>query len=78
MKYTRIYHILLFCAIGCLLLHAQSYRTDIFNPKIKTLRVIEADGDPLVRPVLNLNDDESLEISFDALSHDIHYYSYTV
>lgn len=78
MKYTRIYHILLFWAIGCSLLHAQSYRTDIFNPNIKTLRVIEADGDPLVRPVLNLNDDESLEISFDELSHDVHYYSYTV
>ena len=78
MKYTRIYHILLFLTIGFSWLYAESYRTDIFNPNVKTLRVMEAGGDPLVRPILNLDNNESLEISFDELSHDIHYYSYTI
>ena len=56
----------------------QKYYTQSLHPQIKTLQVIDSEDDPLRRPVLELGDERQLEISFDELSHDPHYYSYTV
>ena len=72
---------LIFCL--CLLGACCAYATDKFytqslHPQIKTLRLLEVDGDVGVRPMLVLGDDRQIEISFDELSHDPHYYSYTV
>ena len=55
-----------------------TYSTCITAPDIHTLRVRWADGSTLERPILELNDDKQLEISFDELSHNTHLYTYTL
>lgn len=57
---------------------AQTYYTHISDPDIKTLRIRLADSDRLERPILELDGSDALEISFDELSHEPHYYTYTV
>ena len=63
------------------------YRTGTIHPNIRTLRVRYADVElPLQRPLLTLENgnidgsdlQNTLEISFDELSHDTHMFSYTV
>ncbi len=57
---------------------AQQYSTAIFKDNISTLRLKYADTDELERPFLTLSGDEQLDISFDELSHDTHFYTYTL
>ena len=54
------------------------YRTQTFKPDIASLRIRLKDASTLERPILHLNGDEVLEISFDQLSHSLHQYSYTL
>jgi hypothetical protein len=44
--------------------------TRVFHENIRTLRV--------ARDVLRLGEDDQLHISFDEMSHDVHFYTYTV
>lgn len=68
---------LLICCAFCV--QAQTiFTTQPFVSQIKTLRVVEVGETDWERPVLALDDNRRLEISFDELSHDEHYYSYTV
>ncbi len=68
-----------------LMVDAQYY-THIVQPNVGTLRVQYAESQRLQRPYLVLGQDgvdgtdpgNTLEISFDELSHDVHQYSYTV
>ena len=53
----------------CVALFAQTH-TRVFNEQIRTLRV--------TREVLVLDEQEPLQISFDEMSHDVHFYTYTV
>ena len=55
----------------------QVYRTQVFQPKVKTLQ-IGVQGQRFVLPVLQLNGSEKLLVSFDEMSHDAHSYSYRV
>ncbi len=66
MKKSAIIVIFLFCAA---LIVAQT-RTRVFHENVRTLRV--------AREVLTLEDPEPLHISFDEMSHDVHFYTYTV
>lgn len=63
------------------------HRTQVLNKNIRTLRMRYADTTlPLQRPYLHLDngvvdgsdESNSLEISFDELSHDVHQYTYRV
>ena len=54
---------------GCLGVYAQTH-THVYDPNIRTLRV--------ERDVLRLGEDDHLHISFDEMSHDVHFYTYTV
>lgn len=54
---------------GCAGLFAQTH-THVYNEQIRTLRV--------EREVLMLDDLTPLHISFDEISHDVHFYTYTV
>ena len=56
----------LMCSWG---LAAQTH-TRIFNEKVRTLRV--------AREVLQLDNIQPLHISFDEMSHDVHFYTYTI
>ena len=53
----------------CAGLFAQTH-TRIYNERVRTLRV--------AREVLSLEDMKPLHISFDEMSHDVHFYTYTV
>lgn len=50
-------------------LYAQTH-THVYDPNIRTLLV--------ERDVLRLGEEDQLHISFDEMSHDVHFYSYTV
>lgn len=64
----RISLIVSFLAV-CLGLLAQTH-VRIFNEQVRTLRV--------AREVLLLDDPAPLQISFDEMSHDVHFYTYSV
>ncbi|MDR0370528.1 MAG: DUF5103 domain-containing protein [Prevotellaceae bacterium] len=53
------------------------YRTGVFDANIKTLRTLVAD-EPFGLPVIELNSNDVLEISFDEMSHEARAYSYRV
>jgi len=55
----------------------QVYKTQAFNPKIKTLQ-IEVQGEKMGLPIIKLNEANTLKISFDEMSHEAHSYSYKV
>lgn len=65
--------IFLFACIVCGGLHAQ--RTEVHTPHIRTVQVI-ANNDYMAPAVIRLGEDESVEISFDHLTHDYHRYQY--
>lgn len=54
------------------------YATTIVKDGIKTLRVRYAGSNEVERPYLTLDGDERLEISFDQMSHDTHFYTFTL
>ena len=65
--------IFLFTCIVCGGLHAQ--RTEVYTPHIRTVQVI-ANNDYMAPAVIRLGEDESVEISFDHLTHDYHRFQY--
>ncbi|MEI6053637.1 MAG: type IX secretion system plug protein domain-containing protein, partial [Opitutaceae bacterium] len=70
--------LLSFLVFSFFAVHAQtSYRTQIFNPAIKTLQ-INLVGQKFSLPVIDLNGQDALQVSFDEMSHGAHAYSYKV
>lgn len=55
-----------------------TYRTQTCKQDIASLRIRFKDASTLERPILQLNSEEVLEISFDQLSHNLHQYTYTL
>ncbi len=53
------------------------YQTRIFHDSVKTLQV-KVNDNPLTLPLITLNGNDILEISFDELSHEKHSYSYEI
>lgn len=66
--------LLLLC---CLPVSSYSQETSIFADDIKTLR-IAVDGQEQRLPILQLGKGETLEVSFDDLTHDYRRYSYRI
>ncbi len=56
---------------------AQKYQTKIFVPDILTLQAYLA-GDELQDPIIRMNSGNQIQISFDQMSHNLQYYSYSV
>ena len=72
----KIFLILL--VISCVALRAQQvYRTQVFQPNIKTLQ-IGIQGQKFLLPIIELNGSDRLQIRFDEMSHESHSYSYKV
>ena len=67
--------LILLCAV--VTVNAQTYRTKILNPDIKTLQ-IGLVGQKFSLPVIELNGQDILQVSFDEMSHGAHAYSYKV
>ncbi len=59
-------------------LTAQNLYTHATHPDIKTLQIKTTDSQQLTRPILELNSDAQITISFDELSHEARYYTYTI
>lgn len=77
MKELKRLLLIVFCLMSVGLMSAKTaYFSCITAPDIHTLRVRWADGSVLERPILELNDERQLEISFDELSHNTHLYTY--
>lgn len=53
------------------------FRTEVFDPNIKTLQA-HIPNEPFSLPVIELNSDDQIQISFDEMSHDARAYSYKV
>ena len=56
---------------------AKAQRNEILVPDVKTIQVI-ANGDWMVPPIVSLNPEDYLEISFDELTHQYHRYIYKI
>lgn len=56
---------------------ALAQNTCVNVPHIKTLQVI-ANGNWMAAPIIHLNTDDELEISFDELTHEYHRYTYKI
>ena len=69
--------LLLFSLFFFLTLSAQSYRTQIFNPAIKTLQIWLV-GATFSLPVMELNGTDMMQVSFDEMSHEAHSYGFKV
>ncbi len=56
---------------------SKTYRTEIFNDKIKSLQVISSENwdSP---PIIELRGNDFVEIKFDELSHEHKYFTYTI
>jgi hypothetical protein len=69
--------ILLFFGIiaSSLVLAGSKYQTTIFDQNIKTLQILP-NSEKLSLPIIELNGDDILNISFDELSHEAHSYGY--
>lgn len=59
------------------ILPAKAQRNEVLVPDIKTLQVI-ANDNWLAPPVVNLNSNDFIEISFDELTHQYHRYIYKI
>ena len=71
-------HLLVITVFVSLTLSAQNiYRTQIFNPNIKTLQINPA-GQQMGLPIIELNGSSVLTAAFDEMSHETHFYSYKV
>lgn len=70
----KSYIFLFFLAIATSL---QAQRNEILVPEIKTVQVIVND-DWTLPPIVNLNSDDFLRISFDELTHEYHRYIYKI
>ena len=64
-------------SISLNLLSQTTYRTQVFNPQIKTLQ-IAVQGEKMGLPIIELNDAKTLQVSFDEMSYEAHSYSYKV
>ena len=66
--------------LGLCLAASAQIATRVFNEQIRTLRVLPARAFLVLNtPVINGSDpDNKLYISFDEMSHDVHFYTYTV
>ncbi len=71
----RTFIFTLFLLLLCLSSYAQ--RNEIYNERIRTLQVV-VNGDWTKPPIMFLGGNNSLEISFDDLTHDYHRYIYKV
>lgn len=69
--------LIIFALTGQLLFAQQQYRTEILDNNIKSLQ-IKRNGNAFALPVIPLQGNDVLEISFDEMSHESRSYSYEI
>ena len=74
---------ILYCSfLWCIAAFGEAYQTRALVNDIATLRVQYhpdyVSATYYSRPVLRMGGDEALDVSFDQLSHEVHYYTYTL
>lgn len=70
-------YILTLLIIVLLFADSKAQNHEIISPSIRTLRVV-ADDDWLGLPIIQIDTDERVKISFDDLTHEYHRYTYRV
>ncbi len=71
----KIIFLILFLTIGCHGLFCQGFQTKVFDENIHSLQV-KNDGINPIYPIINLNTNDKITVSFDEMSHDGHNYFY--
>nr|MBP7472798.1 DUF5103 domain-containing protein [Prevotella sp.] len=69
--------ILLFLSLIGICCNINAQRNEIFNENISSLQVVGGTKWTTI-PIINLNGNEKINISFDELSHEYHRYSYSI
>lgn len=78
--YINFFDLKITLLIGCLfpgILSSQTYRTRTLQPDYRTLQVTVSEN-WMAPPVIELDGDRLIEISFDQLSHDVKYFDYSI
>lgn len=68
---------LILCVFLITALIVKAQRNEVFSPNIQSLQ-IKVNDNWLAPPIVNLNSDDVLEISFDELSHEYHRFQYVI
>jgi hypothetical protein len=76
-NYFRLFYIFILFNFNFCIIHCQSISDTICNPKIKSVQIYK-DGWELSYPVIALNSNEKLKISFDDLNTNLENYNYTI
>jgi hypothetical protein len=68
---------LILCALLIMSLSVKAQKNEVFTPNIQSLQV-KVNNNWLAPPIINLNSDDILEVSFDELSHEYHRFQYVI
>ena len=69
--------LIIFFSVSLMLSAQRNYRTEVLSSDIKTLQ-IDLEGETMSLPIIQLNQPNTLKISFDEMSHITHSYNYKV
>jgi len=68
---------LILCVFLIITLFAKAQKNEVFSPHIQSLQV-KVNDNWLAPPIVNLDSEDILEISFDELSHEYHRFQYVI
>ncbi|MDH6303795.1 hypothetical protein M2459_000127 [Parabacteroides sp. PF5-5] len=73
------YYLIFFLSLGLVVAGAaqEKYQTRVFTNQIKTLQVKQA-GELISTPIIELDSDQQIEISFDALEHNYNRFGWAI
>ncbi|WP_321424008.1 DUF5103 domain-containing protein [uncultured Bacteroides sp.] len=68
---------LILCVLLIITLSVKAQKNEVFTPNIQSL-LVKVNNNWLAPPIINLNSDDVLEVSFDELSHEYHRFQYII
>lgn len=68
---------LILCVLLIITLSVKAQKNEVFTPNIQSL-LVKVNNNWLTPPIINLNSDDVLEVSFDELSHEYHRFQYVI
>ena len=68
---------LILCVLLIITLSVKAQKNEVFTPNIQSL-LVKVNNNWLAPPIINLNSDDVLEVSFDELSHEYHRFQYVI
>lgn len=68
---------LILCVLLIITLSVKAQKNEVFTSNIQSL-LVKVNNNWLAPPIINLNSDDVLEVSFDELSHEYHRFQYVI